>query len=58
MSYMKPEIQAKLAGADLSALQYTQVKFNGTDKTSVVGAGAGEEAHLCWQSWRNIFFDQ
>lgn len=43
MSYMKPEIQAKTAGADLSALQYTQVKF-GADKTLVVGAGAGEVA--------------
>jgi len=40
-AYLKPEIQAFTAGADLSALQYSFVKF-GADLEKVVGCGNDE----------------
>lgn len=43
MSHLAEKVQSFKAGADLSALQYTFVKFGADDKT-VVGCGAGERA--------------
>lgn len=43
MSHFKPNIQAFKAEADLSAKQYTFVKF-GADEKSVLSCGAGERA--------------
>jgi hypothetical protein len=42
-SHLNPKILALKAGADLSALQYTFVKF-GADAQHVVGAGDGEKS--------------
>jgi hypothetical protein len=43
MGFLKPEVQAFQAGADLSALQYTLVKF-GASNDLVVGCGAADDA--------------
>jgi hypothetical protein len=40
--YKKQTVQGFLAGADLSALKNTFVKFSGTDQKTVVGCGSGE----------------
>ncbi len=43
MGHLKPVQQAFTAGADLSALEHTQVKY-GADKSTVVGCGNDERA--------------
>jgi hypothetical protein len=43
MSHLAPKIQSFVAGGNLSALQYTFVKF-GSDSKTVVACGANERA--------------